>query len=69
MAWRCTCWVSRADEETQFCARYGAHSRSCPVFRESGDPVDREWDRLECLYRELQEKGYPEHVAHSKVYG
>ncbi len=43
---RCTCWVAHPGirEETRFQLRCGAHSKSCPIHRESGDPVDRGYD-------------------------
>ena len=40
----CTCWVRSRPEVEQFGLRWGAHSRSCPVYRVSLDPVDREQD-------------------------
>ena len=42
----CNCWVAHPgiSEETRFGLRWGAHSKSCPTFRESLDPVDRAYD-------------------------
>jgi len=41
----CECWVSRAPRSVQFRTRYGAHDTHCPLYRESGDPVDRAHDK------------------------
>lgn len=40
----CNCWVSLRPAEEAYGIRYGAHATTCPVFRESGDPVDRAYD-------------------------
>ena len=37
----CNCYVSILTEEQRFCLRSGSHADSCPVYRESLDPVDR----------------------------
>ena len=37
---QCICWVSRADDETRYTARRGAHNYFCPVYGPSRDPVD-----------------------------
>ncbi len=39
--YKCSCWVKDEPEEVRFALHYGAHSLSCPQFRESLDPVDR----------------------------
>ena len=43
----CNCWVSRESLEVQFSLRYGAHGITCPLYRESLDPVDRLHDAQE----------------------
>ena len=40
----CNCYVGHLAEIDQMELRYGAHLPKCPVYRESGDPVDREND-------------------------
>ncbi len=42
----CNCWLSSPEvsDDTRFQARYGAHSLACPAYRQSGDPVDRQYD-------------------------
>lgn len=40
----CVCWVSFQPLDVQFCVRWGAHSVYCPIYRPSGDPVDRATD-------------------------
>ena len=42
----CNCYVMYLGPEAQFCLRFGAHALSCPVYRESGDPVDKRADEL-----------------------
>jgi hypothetical protein len=42
----CNCYVSRLSELDRFSLRRGAHEPSCPVFRESRDPVDRVRDAI-----------------------
>lgn len=42
----CTCWVDRASDELRYQIRYGAHAKTCPTYRESGDAVDRQYDNL-----------------------
>ena len=37
----CQCYVKTLGAEAMLSLRYGAHSLSCPVYRESRDPVDR----------------------------
>ena len=37
----CKCYVRGLSPEVQFCLRWGAHSTHCPIYRPSGDPVDR----------------------------
>lgn len=48
LKWRspqpCTCYVSYLPEAIRFVLRYGAHEETCPVYRPSADPVDREND-------------------------
>ena len=45
----CSCWVSRVSvEQGRDAIRCGAHSLECSLYRESGDPVDREADRELC---------------------
>jgi hypothetical protein len=41
---RCTCWVKDRPAEQQFGIRRGAHSPTCPEYRQSGDAVDRDAD-------------------------
>ena len=48
----CRCWVSRADEETRFVVRYGAHGLRCPAYRKSLDIVDQAHD--EQLRRDME---------------
>lgn len=40
----CTCYVRRLDAETVFALRRGAHATTCPCYRPSVDPVDRDED-------------------------
>ena len=40
----CNCYVKRLTEYQRFVIRYGAHDVSCPVYRESGDELDRKRD-------------------------
>ena len=42
----CNCYVSRLSELDRFALRRGAHEPSCPVYRESLDPVDRVRDAI-----------------------
>ena len=44
----CNCWVADQSEEDRYCIRYGAHATTCPVYRESLDPVDRANDEELC---------------------
>lgn len=37
----CNCYVANLDNVNRFTLRYGAHSLSCPVYRESRDPLDK----------------------------
>ena len=37
----CQCYVKTLGAEAMLSLRYGVHSLSCPVYRESRDPVDR----------------------------
>jgi len=37
----CNCYVAALPDIDRFTLRYGAHGLDCPVYRESGDPVDR----------------------------
>ena len=54
----CNCYVTTLSEHEQFVIRYGAHTRCCPVYRESRDPVDRINDRIMRLhYLELFREG------------
>jgi hypothetical protein len=48
----CNCWVRRADAETRFCVRRGAHNPECPTFRPTIDPVKAVQDAEERMYRE-----------------
>ena len=41
----CRCYVAALDYLTRFGLRRGAHTRCCPMFRESLDPVDRRQDQ------------------------
>ena len=41
---RCDCYVRLLSAETRFSLHYGAHSPTCPRYRVSLDPVDREND-------------------------
>ena len=41
---KCNCYVRELSEYDKFVTRYGAHSLDCPVYRESGDIVDRKYD-------------------------
>lgn len=47
----CNCYVQHLSDYLQFVTRYGAHELSCPVYRESGDIVDRHHDEYQ---REIQ---------------
>ena len=38
---RCDCYVDRLPEVMAYALHNGAHEKTCPVFRVSGDPVDR----------------------------
>jgi hypothetical protein len=49
----CTCYVKALGEEAFFGVRMGAHSLSCPLWRESLDPVDHLQD---CELRAWGEK-------------
>ncbi len=40
----CNCWVASEDKEAWFIARRGVHNVTCPIYRKSGDPVDRKHD-------------------------
>ncbi len=40
----CQCYVRGLEPEERFALRWGAHERFCPLFHESGDPVDRAAD-------------------------
>ena len=40
----CNCYVKGLPEYDRFVIRYGAHSLDCPVYRESGDILDRQRD-------------------------
>jgi hypothetical protein len=42
----CKCYVHRLVASDRFAVRRGAHDRTCPVFRESRDPVDRVQDAI-----------------------
>ena len=37
----CTCYVQTLDPGTQFVLRWGAHNPACPIYRESGDYLDK----------------------------
>ena len=41
---KCQCYVRQLDTEAQFSLRLGAHDYTCPAYRESLDPVDRQHD-------------------------
>ena len=49
----CNCWVRRADAETRFCVRRGAHNPECPTFRPTKDPVKAVQDAEERMYHEI----------------
>ena len=36
----CNCYVQRLPDIDRFCIRWGAHSLSCPAYRQSGDYCD-----------------------------
>ena len=38
---KCNCYVRILAPIDIFTLRYGAHGLNCPVYRESGDPVDK----------------------------
>lgn len=40
----CNCYVRFLSELERFALRYGVHNTLCPVYRRSGDPVDRAKD-------------------------
>ena len=40
----CNCWVRNRPLEEQFGLRWGAHSKDCPMYRESRDPVNKMQD-------------------------
>lgn len=40
----CDCYVATLSPEDRFGLRYGAHALECPIYRVSGDPVDRAKD-------------------------
>ena len=42
----CQCYVKELSEHEQLMLRFGAHVKSCRVFRESLDPVDRMKDNI-----------------------
>jgi hypothetical protein len=46
MAQGCNCYVKALSDHEQFMLRYGAHTKCCPVYRESRDPVDRINDKI-----------------------
>jgi hypothetical protein len=37
----CACYVQTLDPGTQFVLRWGAHNPACPIYRESGDYLDK----------------------------
>jgi hypothetical protein len=37
----CNCYVATLDPATKFVLRWGAHNPACPVYRESGDYLDK----------------------------
>ena len=43
-AMECNCYVKDLPAAERFGIRYGAHEPTCPVYRESLDPVDRKHD-------------------------
>ena len=48
----CHCYVSGLPADEQMSLHYGAHEPSCPVYRVSLDPVDREMDEeIRARYR------------------
>ena len=40
----CQCYVKELPDLAQFTLRFGAHVKSCRMFRESLDPLDRQRD-------------------------
>ncbi len=42
---KCNCYVAHLSEYDRFVIRYGAHSLTCPKYRESGDVLDRQRDQ------------------------
>jgi hypothetical protein len=48
----CKCYVRFLNEHARFMTRYGAHSLSCPVYRESRDPVDQINDKIQRVFGE-----------------
>jgi hypothetical protein len=52
----CDCYVSRLSELDRFVLRRGAHDRTCPVYRESRDPVDRVKDEITRSLNLIQDK-------------
>lgn len=41
---RCRCYARFLTPDVQFYLRYGSHALDCPLYRPSGDPVDRAAD-------------------------
>ena len=51
---RCNCWAKECSMQELFGLRFGAHSKDCPAYQESLDPVDKANDEER---RELGETG------------
>lgn len=56
----CNCYVRYLSELDRFTLRNGAHDPLCPVYRRSGDPVDRAKDDA---YRAMATIGRPQTYA------
>jgi len=52
----CNCYVKNLPAHARFGLRWGAHERTCPVYRESRDPVDRVKDEITRSLNLIQDK-------------
>ena len=52
----CKCYVKNLPELDRFALRRGTHEPSCPVYRESLDPVDRVHDEITRSLNLIQDK-------------
>lgn len=61
----CNCYVRTLSDYERFITRWGAHSKSCPKYRESRDPVDRRQDEYQ--RRMCEPKCNHEYGAHCTI--